>query len=202
MAHHTVERGLLHMEPEREYRNFEGIDRPDLPTDATFHDVLEKNLQWSDLDWLRGITTLPLVVKGIQTADDALLCAERGVDAIVVSNHGGHTVNGLKASIETLPEVCDAVRGQLEVYMDGGVRKGTDVLKAMALGAKAVFIGRPAFWGLTVGGEDGLVNVLQILENEVYVETGRCGVREIADIRRSMVEWEWNGSASPRRTES
>jgi 4-hydroxymandelate oxidase len=174
--------------PGRLYRTFDDIDRPNLPNEDNFHDVLESNLQWSDLEWLRGITSLPIVVKGIQTAEDAALCVEHGVQGIVVSNHGGHTVDNLHATIDTLPEVVEAVGGRLEVYLDGGVRRGTDVLKALALGARAVFIGRPTFWGLTLGGEDGVAAVLEILRNELWIDAGRCGVRDVTRVERRLVD--------------
>ncbi len=177
-----------HMEPGRSYRNFAGMDRPDLPNAENFHEVLEKNLNWSDLDWLCSTTSLPVVVKGIQTAEDAALCVEHGAAGLIVSNHGGHTVNGLKGTLDTLPEVVDAVAGRIEVYLDGGVRRGTDVMKALALGARAVFIGRPVFWGLIVGGEEGVRSILTILKNERFIETGRCGVADLATIDRRWVD--------------
>jgi len=181
-------RRTLRSWPGRLYRTFDDIDRPNLPSQDNFHDVLESNLQWSDLDWLRGITTLPIVVKGIQTAEDAALCVEHGMDGLVVSNHGGHTVNNLNGTVDILPEVTDAVGGRLEIYLDGGVRKGTDVLKALALGARAVFIGRPTFWGLTLAGEDGVAAVLDILRNELWIDAGRCGVRDLACVDSRLVD--------------
>jgi isopentenyl diphosphate isomerase/L-lactate dehydrogenase-like FMN-dependent dehydrogenase len=193
MGNHTAvlrppaERRSLRAFPGRLYRTFDDIDRPNLPNEENFHDVLESNLQWSDLDWLRSMTSLPIVVKGIQTAEDALLCVEHGADGLVVSNHGGHTVNNLRGTIDTLPEVADAVGGRLEIYLDGGVRKGTDVLKALALGARAVFIGRPIFWGLTLAGEDGVAAVLEILRNELYIDAGRCGVRDVRCVDKNFV---------------
>jgi isopentenyl diphosphate isomerase/L-lactate dehydrogenase-like FMN-dependent dehydrogenase len=185
-------------DPGSMYKTFATIDRPNLPSSENFHDVLEKNLQWSDVDWLRDQTSLPIVIKGIQTAEDAALCVEHGVDGLVVSNHGGHTVNGLKGTIDTLPEVTEAVGGQLEIYLDGGVRRGTDVLKALALGARAVFIGRPTFWGLTLGGEEGVFSILEILKNELFIEAGRCGVKDLAAVSRSLVVYEGLESLAAR----
>lgn len=110
---------------------------------------IDPTLNWKDIAWVRSITKLPVVVKGVLTAEDATLAAEIGVEGILVSNHGGRQLDGVLATIDALPEVLDAVKGKnVEVYVDGGVRKGTDVLKALALGAKAVFLGRPILWGL------------------------------------------------------
>ena len=104
-------------------------------------------LTWDAIEWLRGLSTLPIVVKGILTAEDALIALERGADAIAVSNHGGRQLDGEIPAIEALPEIIEAVDGRCEVYVDGGIRRGTDILKALALGARAVFVGRPAIWG-------------------------------------------------------
>ena len=128
--------------------NFVDINLPDLDaglqakmsSNQLRNDSYDPALSWADLDWLRSLTRLPLIVKGIQTGADARLCVEHGVQGIVVSNHGGHDVDAARASIDALPEVADAVGGRAEIYMDGGVRKGTDILKALALGARAVFI--------------------------------------------------------------
>jgi len=102
---------------------------------------------WDAIDWLRSLTSLPIIVKGILTAEDALIALERGADAVVVSNHGGRQLDGEITSIEALPEIVEAVAGRCEVYVDGGIRRGTDILKALALGAHAVLVGRPAIWG-------------------------------------------------------
>ncbi len=106
--------------------------------------------------WLRSLTGLPVVLKGILHPEDAALAVEHGVQGIVVSTHGGRQLDGVLASVEALPGVVEAVAGRAEVYLDGGVRRGTDVLKALALGARAVFVGRPALWGLAVGGAGGV----------------------------------------------
>ena len=108
---------------------------------------------WETLDWLRSITSLPILLKGILTAEDALLAAERGVDGLVVSNHGGRQLDSAIASIDALPEVVEAVGDRCEVYVDGGIRRGTDVLKALALGARAVLLGRSILWGLAINGQ-------------------------------------------------
>ncbi|KAH9382434.1 hypothetical protein HPB48_004304 [Haemaphysalis longicornis] len=111
-------------------------------------DFFDTSLTWDDVTWLKNATRLPVVLKGIVTAEDAELAVHRKVDAIIVSNHGGRQLDGSPATVEALSEVVEAVRGRIEVYVDGGVRRGTDVIKALALGAKAVFVGRPALWGL------------------------------------------------------
>ena len=144
-------------------------------------------LTWSGLEWLRSLSSLPLVVKGIRTAEDARLCVENGVDGIQVSNHGGRQIDGTLSSIETLPEIVEAVQGRAEIYMDSGIRRGADVLRALALGARAVLIGRPLFWGLAVDGEAGVRMVLELLRQEVDRAMGYCGVTSVEGINRSMV---------------
>ena len=160
------------LDQERTLKNFEGIELPNLPTRENFAESFESGLNWSDLEWLRSITSMPLVIKGVQTAEDARLCAEYGCEALVVSNHGGHALQGTEGTIEMLPKIADAVGDRLEVYLDGGVRKGADVLKALALGARAVFVGRPIFWGLSVNGEAGVRHCLEILRTELSVAMG------------------------------
>ena len=104
----------------------------------------------------------------------------------MVSNHGGHALQGTEGTIDMLPQVADAVGDRMEIYLDGGVRKGADVLKALSLGARAVFIGRPIFWGLSIGGEEGVRNVLEILRNELSVAMGLCGVSDVKKVDRSL----------------
>ena len=144
-------------------------------------------LTWDRLDWLRDLTGLPLVVKGIRTREDAIMCAEYGVDGIVVSNHGGRQLDCTRASIETLPEIADAVGDRLEVYLDSGVRRGMDALKAIALGARGVFVGRPLFWGLANGGQPGVEKMLDILRVEFDRAMAYCGARTVGDIHRGLV---------------
>ena len=175
------------LEAERVLKNFVGIELPNLPNRENFGETFESGLNWSDLEWLRSRTSVPLVIKGIQTAEDARLCVEHGVDALIVSNHGGHALEGTKGTIATLPEVVDAVGDRLEVFLDGGVRRGTDVLKALALGAKAVFIGRAIFWGLSVNAEAGVRHVLDILRDEIDVAMGLCGVTDVRKAGPSLV---------------
>lgn len=144
-------------------------------------------LSWEVVSWLKSLTSLPLILKGIFTAEDALLAVEYGADAIVVSNHGGRQLDGVAASIEVLPEVVEAVAERCEVYVDGGIRRGTDVLKALALGARAVLIGRPALWGLAVGGAEGVAHVLELLRSELELAMALSGRTSLAGIDRSLV---------------
>ncbi|HZT99365.1 MAG TPA: alpha-hydroxy acid oxidase [Ktedonobacteraceae bacterium] len=144
---------------------------------------------WETVDWLRSITTLPLLIKGILTAEDALLALEHGVSGIIVSNHGGRQLDGAVTSIEALPEIAEAVAGRCEVYMDGGIRRGTDVLKALALGAHAVLVGRPVLWGLTVDGADGVRQVLEILYTELERAMKLVGCPQLSSINRALVKW-------------
>jgi isopentenyl diphosphate isomerase/L-lactate dehydrogenase-like FMN-dependent dehydrogenase len=139
-------------------------------------------VSWTDLAWLRSLSDLPLVVKGIQTAEDARLCLDHGVDGIVVSNHGGRYAQGVRGTMEALPEVVEAVGGRIPVSIDGGVRHGHDVLKALALGAATAWIGRASLWGLTVGGQAGVEGVLGILDDELRSTMALCGVPDVAAV--------------------
>jgi isopentenyl diphosphate isomerase/L-lactate dehydrogenase-like FMN-dependent dehydrogenase len=148
----------------------------------------EPNLTWDHLTFIREhAPDLPVLVKGILTAEDALLAAERGADGVVVSNHGGRQLDACPASLDALPEVVEAVAGRLPVLMDGGVRRGTDVLKAMALGAAAVMVGRPAAWALAAEGEDGVADVLGIFRAEVENAMALTGCRSVEEIGRELV---------------
>ncbi|XP_019382864.1 PREDICTED: hydroxyacid oxidase 2 isoform X2 [Gavialis gangeticus] len=128
---------------------------------------IDPSINWNDIYWLKSLTRLPIIVKGILTREDADLAVRHGVQGIIVSNHGGRQLDGGPATIDALVEVVDIVQDKVEVYVDGGIRTGSDVLKALALGAKCVFIGRPVLWGLTYKGEEGLREVLQILHDEL-----------------------------------
>lgn len=145
-------------------------------------------LTWSRLAWLKSLTGMPLVVKGVLTVEDALLCIEHGVDGIVVSNHGGRAMDTSAASIEALPAIAEAVADRAEVYLDSGVRRGTDVLKALAFGARAVLIGRPLFWGLVLGGDEGVTTVFEILRREFERAMLFTGTASVDQITRDMVE--------------
>lgn len=145
-------------------------------------------LTWRDLEWIRAEMPLPLVVKGILTREDATLAVEHGADAIWVSNHGGRQLDGVAAGLDALPEVVDAVAGRCEVYVDGGIRRGTDVLKALALGARAAFAARPFAGGLAVGGNAGVASVLSILRDEIELGLGLLGCTAPDQVARSHVE--------------
>ena len=145
------------------------------------------DLTWDDLRWIREAAPVPLLVKGLMTAEDARIAVEAGVDAIVVSNHGGRQLDSVLAPITVLPEVVEAVDGRIPVLVDGGFRRGTDVFKALALGAAAVLVGRPACWGLAVAGEDGVADVLRILRTELENTMVLAGTRSLGDITGAHV---------------
>jgi 4-hydroxymandelate oxidase len=145
------------------------------------------DLGFDDLDWLCGCTHLPVVVKGVCRGDDARRAAEHGAKAVVVSNHGGRQLDTAPATCEVLPHVVDAASDLCEIYVDGGIRRGSDVLKAIALGARAVLIGRPILWGLCVAGEQGATNVLEILKREIDEAMLLCGCTSLSDINRSLL---------------
>jgi len=146
------------------------------------------SLTWESLSWLRSITSLPILLKGILTAEDALLALEHGMDGIIVSNHGGRQLDTTLASIEALPEIVEAVAGRCEVYFDGGIRRGTDVLKALALGARAVLVGRPVLWGLAVNGAEGAYHVLEILRKELELAMALAGRPTLSSIDQTLVK--------------
>jgi 4-hydroxymandelate oxidase len=154
---------------------------------AYVRENFKSDLKFEDLDWFRGCTRLPIVVKGVCRGNDARRAAEHGAKAVVVSNHGGRQLDTAPATCEVLPAVADAVGDLCEVYVDGGIRRGSDVLKAIALGARAVLIGRPILWGLCVGGEQGASNVLEILRRELDEAMLLCGCTKLGDINRSLL---------------
>lgn len=154
---------------------------------AYVRDNFKSDLGFDDLDWLCGCTKLPVVVKGVCRGDDARHVLEHGAKAIVVSNHGGRQLDTAPATCEVLPHIVDVVGDRCEVYVDGGIRRGSDVLKAIALGARAVMVGRPILWGLTVAGEKGALNVLEILRRELDEAMLLCGCTTLNDINRSLL---------------
>lgn len=151
-------------------------------------EMLDPAVTWRDLAWLRSLTSLPIVVKGIMTVEDAKIAVEHGVEGIVVSNHGGRQLDSTPATLDVLPEIVDAVRGRLEVFMDGGIRRGTDVLKAIALGARAVLVGRSPLWGLALGGAEGVQAVLEHLRKEFELAMALSGRSSVGQIDRSLVQ--------------
>jgi len=164
-----------------------GLDRPNLPTMDRIQDSLSTRISWRDIEWLRSITGLPILIKGILSASDAAIAVEHGIDGIVVSNHGGHAIPGAVATLDVLPRIVDVVGRAAEVLLDGGVRTGADVLKALALGAKAVLIGRPVYWGLAFDGEEGLRRVLEILRRELIAAMRMCGVSDVGHVSPSVI---------------
>jgi len=146
--------------------------------------LLDDGVTWEIVRWLRGITGLPLVLKGILTGEDAARAVELGAAGVIVSNHGGRQLDGAIAALHALPDVLDRVGQDCEVYVDGGVRRGADVLKALALGARAVLVGRPVLWGLAARGEAGVRDVLQIMSNELDLAMGLSGCPTVASITR------------------
>ncbi len=136
---------------------------------------------------MRSITKLPLLIKGVLRADDAKKAVSIGLDGIVVSNHGGRRLDGVPASIDQLPQIVEAVSGRAEIFLDSGVRRGTDVLKALALGAKAVLIGRPYAWALAADGEAGVAKVLELLREELVSAMLACGCPNIGSIDRLLL---------------
>jgi len=175
------EEGLRHRDERSGFEMPIGLSSSDLTFDPA--------ITWDDIAWIREHAPgLPVLVKGILTSDDARLAVEHGVDGVVVSNHGGRQLDGVNAGITVLPEVVDAVEGRIPVLLDGGVRRGIDVLKALALGAGAVLVGRPVAWGLAVAGEEGVFDVLEILRAEFDNAMALTGCRSVGDITPALVE--------------
>jgi isopentenyl diphosphate isomerase/L-lactate dehydrogenase-like FMN-dependent dehydrogenase len=144
-------------------------------------------LSWNDLAALRQWTTLPILLKGIMHPDDARMAVEQGVDGIIVSNHGGRQVNGARASLDALPDIVAAVDGKLEIVFDSGIRRASDVLKALALGARAVLLGRPVLWGLALGGEQGVREVLLNFLADLDLTLALSGFTSYAGLDKSML---------------
>jgi len=153
--------------------------------------LFDPSFNWRDLEWLRSFSGVPLLLKGVLTAEDAARAIEAGVDGIIVSNHGGRNLDALPAAIEALPRVVDAVRGRIPVLMDSGIRRGTDILMALALGARAVLVGRPYAYGLAAAGAQGVERVIRILREELERAMALTGRRSIAEIDSSVL---WNHS--------
>jgi 4-hydroxymandelate oxidase len=163
-------------------------DDPALAETLAMHFRMSPSLSWRDLEWIAGESGLPIVLKGILTREDAGLAVEHGAAAVWVSNHGGRQLDGVAATLDALPEVVDAVEGRCEVYVDGGIRRGTDVLKALALGAQAAFAGRAVVSGLAVGGEAGVRDVLTILRDEIELGLGLLGCTRPDEVSRAHIQ--------------
>jgi 4-hydroxymandelate oxidase len=169
---------------------------------ASIYDTLfDPSFNWNDLEWLRSVAGVPVLLKGVLSAEDGRLAVSCGADGVIVSNHGGRNLDTVPATIDTLPRVVEAVAGRIPLMLDSGIRRGTDVLMALALGAKAVFIGRPYIYGLTLGGARGVERVISILRDELERAMALTGRRSIAEID-STVLWREQGSAEKKALRS
>ena len=156
--------------------------------DQNSEEMFDQNLSWDDVAWVKQYTQgRPLVIKGIMTGEDAHLAVEAGADAVMVSNHGGRQLDGALATIDALPEVSLSVQGRIPILLDSGVRRGTDVVKAIALGATAVGLGKPVFFALGIGGEEAVVQMLRMLKTEFEAAMALCGCRRVDDIDERIV---------------
>ena len=154
---------------------------------AYFAEQLDASVTWADVAWLRSVTRLPLLLKGIVRADDAMRALNHGAAGVVVSNHGGRQLDGAPATADVLPEIAAALAGRGALLVDGGLRRGADVVKALALGAQAVLLGRPVLWGLAVDGEGGVARVLEMMRAELDLAMALCGCPDLAAITPDLV---------------
>ena len=178
---------LMRMAPELKKITFGNYVRPGEPADpasiaARMASMLDPAMSWDDVARVRKRWSGPLLLKGVLHPDEAARAVEAGVDGIIVSNHGGRQLDGAVAAFRALPPIVDRVEGRIPVLMDGGIRRGADVVKALALGARCCLLGRPILWGLAVGGEAGAAHVLDIFRREIDRVTGLLGVRRIDDL--------------------
>ena len=163
------------------------MQRPDTIESDIFSSARNPNVTWKDVDWLRSITRMPIVLKGVLDPADAERAVEEGVQGSIVSNHGGRNLDTSQATVAALPEIVERVEGRIPILIDGGVRRGTDVLKAIALGARAVLIGRPYRYGLAAGGAPGVARVVDILKRELEMAMANTGRTSIDQIDRSVL---------------
>ena len=152
-----------------------------------FQQQIDASVTWKDVEWLESITNLPILLKGILRADDAIMAAKIGVKGIIVSNHGGRQLDGAVASLDALAEIVETVGDKLEILVDGGIRRGSDILKAICLGAKAVLVGRPILWGLAVNGETGVKHILELLRDELDLAMALSGCPSLKDLDSSLI---------------
>ena len=174
--------------------NLVGFGRGELPPHARgsglakyFEEQLDTSLSWDDVAWLRGLTKLPVLLKGVLRSDDARRAVDAGAAGVIVSNHGGRQLDGAVATADALPSIVEAVGARGDVLVDGGVRRGVDVVRALALGARAVLLGRPVLWGLGARGEAGVARVLELLRAEVDLALALSGCRSPVDVDASLV---------------
>jgi 4-hydroxymandelate oxidase len=187
-------RNRFHLPPGLEMKNLLAAGMEQFPEAAQqsglaayVTSLFDPALTWKDLDWLASLTDLPIVVKGLVHPEDARLAVDHGAAAVVVSNHGGRQLDTAAATIDALPGVVEAVDGRIEVLVDGGVRRGTDVVKALATGARAVLVGRPVLWGLAVDGRAGVAHALGLLRDELDLAMALCGCRSVGEIDSSLL---------------
>ncbi|AEE84031.1 glycolate oxidase-like protein [Arabidopsis thaliana] len=179
-------------------KNFEGLDlgKIDKTNDSGLASYVagqvDQSLSWKDIKWLQSITSLPILVKGVITAEDARIAVEYGAAGIIVSNHGARQLDYVPATIVALEEVVKAVEGRIPVFLDGGVRRGTDVFKALALGASGVFVGRPSLFSLAADGEAGVRKMLQMLRDEFELTMALSGCRSLREISRTHIKTDWD----------
>ncbi|ESQ55569.1 hypothetical protein EUTSA_v10025514mg [Eutrema salsugineum] len=179
-------------------KNFEGLDlgKIDKTDDSGLASYVagqvDQSLSWKDIKWLQSITSLPILVKGVITAEDARIAVEYGAAGIIVSNHGARQLDYVPATIMALEEVVKAVEGRIPVFLDGGVRRGTDVFKALALGASGVFVGRPSLFSLAADGEAGVRKMLQMLRDEFELTMALSGCRSLREISRNHIKTDWD----------
>jgi 4-hydroxymandelate oxidase len=187
-------RNRFGLPPGLRWKNLEpyGLDRMDAGGDGSalvkyIESIWDASLTWDAVDWLRGISPLPVVLKGVLSAEDARRAAGHGMEALIVSNHGGRQLDGAVPTAVALREIVDEVGDELEIYVDSGLRRGSDILKALALGARAVLIGRPYLWGLAVAGEAGVARVLQLLRDELDLALALAGQTSVRKLSRELL---------------
>ncbi len=186
-------RSGFRLPPDIEIANFSGSEQANFPDaqgsrlEAFINREFDPSMTWDAVAWLRSITSIPVLLKGILSPEDARLAVEHGVDGLIVSNHGGRQLDACIPTILALPEVVDAVDGRIPVLVDGGIRRGTDIVKALALGARAVLIGRPYLWGLAVGGQQGVETVIAQLRAELKRALALVGHTSVATLDRSLL---------------
>src|SRR5438270_11314335 len=163
--------------------------------------LFDPSFNWRDLEWLRSVAGVPVILKGVLAAEDGKRAVDYGVDGVIVSNHGGRNLDTVPATIDALPRVVEAVAGRIPVMLDSGIRRGTDVLMALALGAKAVFIGRPYIYGLTLGGAKGVERVISILRDELERAMALTGRRSVGDIDATVL-WRANDAGAGKALRS
>jgi isopentenyl diphosphate isomerase/L-lactate dehydrogenase-like FMN-dependent dehydrogenase len=192
-------RNRFSLPPGMEMANFRGYAQAHLPANGAalasyIHFEFDASLSWKDLDWLCAISSVPVLVKGIMTPEDACLALEHGAAGVIVSNHGGRQLDGAEPTAIALPQVAKAIGGRAPVLVDGGIRRGSDVVKALALGANAVLIARPYLWGLALAGEDGVLAALEQLRAETARTLALVGITRATEVGRELLSsagWKW-----------